>query len=118
MPSSSILTLAARFTRDRSGTVAILGALAMTVLVGFVSLVTEYGMALEKRSANQRISDAAAYAAALHYSASGSNTALQNATIAANNLAALNGVAQADVAVNPTTTADGKSAVAVTITGN
>ncbi|MBB4201218.1 hypothetical protein GGD83_005056, partial [Rhodoblastus sphagnicola] len=31
---------------------------------------------------------------------------------------ALNGVAQADVAVNPTTTADGKSAVAVTITGN
>ncbi|WP_420963561.1 pilus assembly protein TadG-related protein [Brucella sp. IR073] len=88
--------LAAAFLRDRSGAIAILAALALPVVIGFVALSVEYGHGLLKKVENQRVADVAAYAGALAYVSSNSEPDM---VAAARSAAALNGVAPDDVAV-------------------
>lgn len=104
------------FIQDQGGTISILGALALAMLIGFVALVAEYGSALEHDAEYQRIADAAAYSAALHYTGATSATALQNATTAAQSVAALNGVSSTGVAVSLTTNPSNASQTAVQVT--
>ncbi|GGA99043.1 hypothetical protein GCM10011491_29120 [Brucella endophytica] len=88
--------LGAAFLRDRSGAIAILAALALPVVIGFVALSVEYGHGLLKKVENQRVADVAAYAGALAYNAGNSEPDM---VAAARSAAALNGVAPGDVAV-------------------
>ncbi|WP_374544455.1 beta strand repeat-containing protein [Rhodoblastus sp.] len=88
-------------------------------MIGVVSLVAEYGLALQRQQQDQRIADAAAYAAALYCTAHVCSPTVPAAAISiAQNVAALNGVPSTGVAVTPTTSpADStKSALMVTVT--
>ncbi|MDR3474290.1 MAG: hypothetical protein P4M09_21785 [Devosia sp.] len=81
------------FAADKCGTVTILSAALIAGLIAMVSLVAEYGLNLERQNQDQRIADAASYAAALYYGAnSGASNVLTVATSIAQNVAALNGV--------------------------
>jgi Flp pilus assembly protein TadG len=99
---------------DRKGSVTVLSALALPVVIGLVALVTEYGFSLLTKVENQRVADAAAYAGALAYNATSSTTTM-NAVIA--NVGALDGVASANIsgALVASPTGDGNQAVQVTI---
>jgi Flp pilus assembly protein TadG len=57
---------------DRRGTVAILAAVMLPVLIGVAGLVTEYGTALLFKMRLQRIADLAAYGGGTIYNATGS----------------------------------------------
>ena len=81
------------FAQDKRGTVTILSAAMIAALIGMVSLVAEYGINLERQNQDQRIADAAAFAAANYYSAnSGASNVLTVATKIAQNIGSLNGV--------------------------
>ncbi|WP_246725304.1 pilus assembly protein TadG-related protein [Beijerinckia sp. L45] len=82
------------FIRNRGGSVSIIAALTLPVLVGFIALAAEFGHGLVTKTENQRVADLAAFAAGLAYSST-SSTATMSA--AAKNVAALNGVASAGV---------------------
>ena len=103
-----------RFLRDKRGSIAIIGAVALPVMVGFASLVAEYGHGLLVQAETQRVADAAAYAGALAYNANATTTAM---TSAADAVANLNGIATSAVTatLTPSTTGDGNSAVQVSI---
>jgi hypothetical protein len=94
-----------------------IGAVALPVMVGFASLVAEYGHGLLVQAETQRIADAAAYAGALAYSANGTTAAM---TSAADAVANLNGIASSAVTASfgSSTTGDGNSAVQVLIASN
>ncbi|HET6160475.1 MAG TPA: pilus assembly protein TadG-related protein [Dongiaceae bacterium] len=62
-----------RIARDEGGATAIITALALTVLVGFLSLGTEVGMWYAERRAMQSASDAAAMGAAFEIYKNGKN---------------------------------------------
>ncbi len=79
-----------RFARHRGGTVSIIAALALPLLLGFVALVGEFGYGLVVKVENQRTADMASFAAALAYSSTNSTTTM---TAVAQNVAVLNGVA-------------------------
>ena len=78
------------FAADKRGSVTILAAAIMVGVVGMAALVAEYGLALEKQAEDQRIADAAAFAAATYYNQHGNS--LTGALAAAQNVASLNGV--------------------------
>ena len=104
------------FARSNRGAVAVMTALGLPVLLGFVSLAAEFGHGLLTRTENQRVADQAAYAAAVAYSSTSSQDTM---TSVAKNVAALNGVAASAVtatlvASSPRTSTD--AAVQVTIT--
>ena len=88
----SLLSLFAfkTFAADKRGTVTILAAAIMVGVVGMAALAGEFGLALEKQTEDQRIADAAAFAAASYYSQHGNSTS--GALTAAQNVASLNGV--------------------------
>lgn len=91
-----------RFRADRSGSVAIIAAVVMPVLLGAAALVGEYGNALLAKSENQRVADLASYSGALAYIETSTLTEEQRQDAmraAANRIAAMNGVDPADVAV-------------------
>lgn len=88
------------FHNDARGTVTILSAIALTILLAFASLGAEYGAGLLLQSENQRIADSAAYIAATYCGANGecaSASSLSTATQIAQNIGALNGIPALDV---------------------
>ena len=102
------------FARDRRAAVSIVAALSLPTLIAFSSLVAEYGHGLLVKTENQRVADLAAYAGALAYNANGTTTSM---TSAANAVAALNGIASANVSASlvSSPTGDGNQAVQVTV---
>jgi Flp pilus assembly protein TadG len=100
---------------DRRGNVAILTAVAMPVMVGFVGLAAEYGHTLMTKAEDQRIADLAAYSGALAYSSSSQTSAMTSAVTSA---AQLNGLSSSQVSASVTTSpsGDGNTAVMVTVT--
>lgn len=70
-----------RFADARSGSMLILSALAMPVIIGFAGLALEYGSAVALRAQNQRISDLAAYAGAVAYSHEASEARMRAAAL-------------------------------------
>ncbi|MHB8529382.1 MAG: pilus assembly protein TadG-related protein, partial [Caulobacteraceae bacterium] len=104
------------FTRriDRRGSVSVIGALVLPLLVGMTGLVAEYGHGVLVKVQDQRIADLAAYAGATAYNATGSTASM---TSVIDNVAALNGVAAGAVTgtlVN-SPSGDGNQAVHVAI---
>ena len=99
---------------DRRGSVTIMSAVLLPVIIGMVALVAEFGSGLLTRVENQRIADLAAFAGALAYSSS-SSTATMNAAIT--KVAALNGLPSSAVSGSLVTspTGSGNQAVSVTV---
>ena len=91
------ISLLLPFLRGRSGSVSIMAALTLPVLVGFIALAAEFGHGLVTKTENQRAADLAAFAAGLAYSSTSSTTMM---TAVAQNVAVLNGVASAGVAAS------------------
>ena len=56
-----------RLSGDERGSILVLGALAATVLIGFVGLATDVAMLYAQRQALQNAADAAALGAAAAY---------------------------------------------------
>ena len=84
--------------------------------VGVSALALEYGHGLLEKTENQRAADLAAYGGALVYGSTGSSS---DATSAANNIVALNGLSgDATPSVVTSPTGDGNNAVEVTVTSN
>ncbi len=104
------------FTRKLGirGSVSVIGALVLPMLIGSAGLVAEYGHAVLTKTQNQRVADLAAYAGATVYNAT-SSTDSMNSVI--DNVAALNGIPAADVtgALVTSPSGDGNQAVNVTI---
>lgn len=104
-----------RLASDRRGTVAVIGTLALTTLLGIGALTVDLGRGYSQRIVNQRTADAAAIGAALAYRAAASNEAVLQPT--AQDLAIANGLADATVTatVVQDVPASGSRAVKVTI---
>ena len=102
------------FRADRRGSVAIISAFLLPVLIGTAALVAEFGFGLLMRVENQRVADLAAFAGGNAY-ASTSDTAKMNAVIA--NLAVLNGLPSSAVtgSVGASPSGTGNQAVSVTV---
>ena len=101
------------FTDERGG-VLIIGALALPLVIGVASLVTEYGLALITKAQHQRVADLAAYSGALAYTRNQSEGDMRSA---AARLAVLNGVeaGKLTVALVDSPRTSGARAVSVTI---
>lgn len=104
----------AALARRCDGSVTVVGAVTLPILIAMTGLVAEYGDGLLHKVENQRVADAAAFAAATAYNANASNSL----TSVADAVATLNGVPAADVssqylANSPTN--DGNAAVEVTV---
>ena len=99
---------------DRKGSVTVISAFTLPLVIGMVALTTEYGFSVLTKAENQRVADAAAYAGALAYNATNSTTTM-NSVIT--RVGALDGVAAADIsgALVNSPTGDGGQAVQVTI---
>ncbi|MCI4678690.1 hypothetical protein K9U39_07700 [Rhodoblastus acidophilus] len=94
----------------------IIGAFLIGALIAFVSLVSEYGMGLERQNKDQRIADLASFAAANYYMANSTDgNVMASATSVAQNVAALNGVPGSDVQVNLVTSPTNASANAIKV---
>ncbi len=105
-----------RLRADTAGSISILAAFVLTGAVGVSALALEYGHGLLQKTENQRAADLAAYGGALVYGSTGSSS---DATSAANNIVALNGLSgDATPSVVTSPTGDGNNAVEVTVTSN
>jgi Flp pilus assembly protein TadG len=107
------------FIADKRGTVTIFGAALIAVLVGIVSLVAEFGLTLNRQNEDQRIADAAAFAAASYYGAHTTDSdVLSKSTAIAKSVGSLNGVPASGVTLNQVTSPrdSTKQALQVTIT--
>ncbi len=104
------------FTRKlgKKGSVSVIGALVLPMLIGSAGLVAEYGHAVLIKTQNQRVADLAAYAGATAYNTTGSTDSM---TAVADNVAALNGISSSAVSASLVTSpsGDGNQAVKVTI---
>src|SRR5580704_7441969 len=106
-----ILRVLRAFARRHEGSVSIIGAISLPVLIAMAGLVAEYGNGLLHKVEDQRIADAAAFAAATAYNANSSNSL----TSAADAVAALNGIPAADISASlvSSPTGDGNHAILV-----
>jgi Flp pilus assembly protein TadG len=87
----SIATILRRLRNDVRGGVALIGALALTSIVGMGAFAVEVSQGYAARASNQRIADMAALAGALAYNVNSSTsemTATAKAVVAAQGLAA------------------------------
>ncbi|WP_158807108.1 pilus assembly protein TadG-related protein [Beijerinckia sp. L45] len=91
-----LFSLVRSFLRRRDGTVSIIGAVALPMLVAFASLVVEFGHGLLAKAEIQRVADMASYAGGLAYASNGSTTSM---IAAAQNVALLNGIPASAVSV-------------------
>jgi hypothetical protein len=98
----------------RKGSVSVVGALVLPLLIGMTGLVAEYGNGVLAKTQDQRLADLAAYAGAVAYNSTSSTTTM---TSVIDNVASLNGVPAADVtgALVSSPTGDGNQAVQVTV---
>jgi len=105
-----------RALRGRGGAVSALAAIVLPLSLGTAGLVIEHGRGLVHKVENQRVADLSAYAGAVAYAATTSQTAMVDAARA---VARMNGAPTSAVAValvaSPTGTA-ATSAVRVTVT--
>ncbi|MDO9527034.1 MAG: pilus assembly protein TadG-related protein, partial [Gemmobacter sp.] len=103
------------FARDADGAVSIVGALVLPVLLGMSGLALEYGNALLTKVETQRVADLAAVTGAMTYA---KNQSLAEATLAAENVAILNGVSRDKLVLTlePLSGSPGDEAVRATIT--
>ena len=101
-------------TRRRDGSVSVISAVSLPFLIAMVGMVAEYGNGLLHKIEDQRIADAAAFAAATAYNANPSNSM----TSAVDAVASLNGITTSDIAENVVNSpsGDGNQAVQVTVT--
>ncbi|MGH6985743.1 MAG: pilus assembly protein TadG-related protein [Caulobacteraceae bacterium] len=101
-------------SRTRSGSVSVMAALLMPVVLGMAGLAVDYGNGVLSKVADQRVADLAAFAGAAAYNATGSTTTMAQV---AENVAALNGVASNEVAASlvNSPSGDGSQAVQVSI---
>jgi hypothetical protein len=105
-----------RLRADTAGSISILAAFVLVGAVGVSALALEYGHGLLEKTENQRAADLAAYGGALVYGSTGSTS---DATGAADNIVALNGLSgDATPSVVASPTGDGNNAVEVTVTSN
>ncbi len=104
--------LLARLMRRRDGSVSIIGAVSIPILIAMTGLVAEYGNGLDHKIENQRIADAAAFAAATSYNANAGNSL----TSVVQSVAAMNGVAANDVTEKLVSSPSGDGAQAVEVT--
>ena len=74
LPSSS-----SKFLANEQGAIAILAAVMLPVAIGIIALAVEFGHELLIRDETQRVADEAAYAGALAYVATGSQTSMLSA---------------------------------------
>ncbi|BCJ92408.1 hypothetical protein IZ6_31430 [Terrihabitans soli] len=96
--------------RDESGAIATLTVLLLPALIGLSVLGTEYGASLSRKAEEQRNADLAAYAAALSYNVTQSQTSLKPA---AERIALLNGRKASEVNANLITSPRGNGNNAV-----
>jgi Flp pilus assembly protein TadG len=106
-----------RYARDEGGAVAVMAALLLPLLIGFIALVAEFGFGFAVKAENQRIADLAAYAGATAYTGASSGNATTDMNAAVSRIATLNGIssteATASVITSPRTA--GSQAVSVTV---
>ncbi len=93
-PILVLRNMAKRLAADRSGGVALIGALSLPVVLGGVGLAFDINRGLEQRSMNQRAADVAALGAAMAFKASNSETILQPT---ARDIVAANRIGNSDV---------------------
>ena len=105
--------LVGRLLRRRDGSVSIIGAISLPILIAMVGLVAEYGNGLLHKIEDQRVADAAAFAAATAYNANSGNSL--NSVV--QSVAGMNGVSASDVTESMVTSpsGDGNQAVKVTV---
>lgn len=101
------------FAHRREGSVSVVTAVSLPVLIAMTGLVAEYGNGLLHKVEDQRIADAAAFAAATAYGASSSNSI----TSVADAVATLNGIPTSAINASLVTSpsGDGDQAVEVTV---
>ncbi|HZL00181.1 MAG TPA: pilus assembly protein TadG-related protein [Caulobacteraceae bacterium] len=99
---------------DRKGSVSVIGALVLPLLIGMSGLVAEFGNGVLAKTQDQRVADLAAFAGAVAYNASASTTTMNSAI---DNVAVLNGLPAADVtaALVTSPSGDGNKSVQVTV---
>lgn len=85
------------FATDQHGSIAIMAAICLPIIIGFAALSVEYGYGLLVRDENQRTADLASYAGALAYSDTNSEDRMRAAAL---HVAKLNGVDPANVVVS------------------
>nr|WP_281402303.1 Tad domain-containing protein [Rhizobium leucaenae] len=95
---------------DRKGSIAIMTAICLPVVLGFAALSIEYGYGLLVRDQNQRTADLASYAGALAYSDTNSEDQMKDAAL---RVAELNGIDSANVTVSLTSSPKDARAQAV-----
>lgn len=102
------------FAGRRDGSVSVVTAVSLPILIAITGFVAEYGNGLLHKVENQRIADAAAFAAATAYGASSSNSI----TSVVDAVATINGIPTSAISATLATspTGDGNQAVAVTVT--
>jgi hypothetical protein len=100
--------------RRREGSVSVITALTLPILIAVTGLALEYGNGLDHKVEDQRVADAAAFAAATAYNANSSNSL----TSVADAVAAMNGLSASNIAASLVTSpsGDGNKAVEVTVT--
>ncbi len=98
----------------REGSVSVLTAVSLPILIAVTGMVAEYGNGLLHKMEDQRIADAAAFAAATAYAASSSNSL----TSVVDAVASINGVPASGISASLATspTGDGNQAVLVSVT--
>jgi Flp pilus assembly protein TadG len=98
---------------QRQGSVSLISAIALPLLIAMVGLVAEYGNGLLHKVEDQRIADAAAFAAATSYNANPANSL----TSVVASVATLNGIPASAISATLTTSpsGDGNQAVLVNV---
>lgn len=103
----------AAFVRREEGAVAVVGGLAIPVLLGVAGLALEYGQVLEVRAEAQRTADFASHAGAVAYARTGEIGPMEDA---AKGVARLNGFKDSEIAVVLDTSVQSASGAAVRAT--
>jgi Flp pilus assembly protein TadG len=105
-----------KLARRREGSVSLISAAMLPILIGMVGMVAEYGNGLVQKVEDQRVADAAAFAAATAYEASSSNSLTSAAAAVASRNNIPNSGVSASLVTSPS--GDGNSAVRVTVTSS
>jgi hypothetical protein len=107
------LSILRSFLSDRTANVAIIAAIVLPMMLGFTALVGEIGYSLLREVENQRVADEAAYAAALAYDSTSSNSTMVSV---AQNVGVLNGLPATAVSASLVTSPRTPASQAVFVT--
>ena len=101
-----------RIAAHREGAVSIIGAFVLPALLVAMGLAVEYGNGLLHKLQNQRIADAAAFAAATVYSQNSS----ASLTSVVDSIASLDGISSSNISASLVTSPSGNGSQAVLVT--